>query len=142
MCMGSLPYLGCHLNAGWGFASPSCASCLSPPQGCSNTCVLSVFEQSCADSLCPPPLLRSQCRVPSMRVAGLTGGIASGKSTATRLFRKEGISVIDCDEAARYVVRQVIVAMQAAAGLLVKQNQRVCCFTILPYREQLGIRGW
>ena len=77
-----------------------------------------------------------------MRVAGLTGGIASGKSTATRVLRKEGISVIDCDEAARYVVRQVVVAMQAAAGPLVKQKQRACCFTTLPCREQLGIREW
>ena len=55
----------------------------------------------------------------AMRVAGLTGGIASGKSTATRLFRKESIPVIDCDDAARHVVRQVIAAMQAEAGPLV-----------------------
>lgn len=32
---------------------------------------------------------------------GLTGGIASGKSTVANLFRKEGIPVVDADELAR-----------------------------------------
>ncbi len=35
---------------------------------------------------------------------GLTGGIASGKSTAARLFRARGIPVIDADQLAREVV--------------------------------------
>ena len=42
-----------------------------------------------------------------MRVVGLTGGIASGKSTATKLFSEQGVPVIDCDEAARDVVLKV-----------------------------------
>lgn len=39
-----------------------------------------------------------------MRVYGLTGGIASGKSTVTAMFREHGIPVIDADQLAREVV--------------------------------------
>jgi dephospho-CoA kinase len=38
------------------------------------------------------------------RVYGLTGGIASGKSTAARLFKAHGAEVIDADQVARDVV--------------------------------------
>jgi len=37
-------------------------------------------------------------------VVGLTGGIASGKSTVARLFSERGIAVADADDAARAVV--------------------------------------
>ena len=37
---------------------------------------------------------------------GLTGGIASGKSTISRLFRKEGASIIDADEIAHKLIRK------------------------------------
>ncbi|KPD01446.1 Dephospho-CoA kinase [Geobacillus sp. BCO2] len=36
---------------------------------------------------------------------GLTGGIASGKSTVSAMMRELGLPVIDADEAARAVVR-------------------------------------
>ncbi|KAL6753365.1 dephospho-CoA kinase domain-containing protein, partial [Haematococcus lacustris] len=36
-----------------------------------------------------------------MKIVGLTGGIASGKSTATQRLRHAGIIVIDCDVIAR-----------------------------------------
>lgn len=36
-----------------------------------------------------------------LRIWGLTGGIASGKSTVAKLFEKEGIPVIDADRVAR-----------------------------------------
>jgi len=42
-----------------------------------------------------------------MIVVGLTGGIATGKSTVTALLRQCGITVLDCDEIAHAVVRQV-----------------------------------
>lgn len=37
-------------------------------------------------------------------VVGLTGGIASGKSTVGRLFRELGVGVVDADEVAREIV--------------------------------------
>ncbi|TGU74011.1 dephospho-CoA kinase [Geomonas terrae] len=39
-----------------------------------------------------------------MRIIGLTGGIASGKTTVARLFEKLGVPVIDADKLAREVV--------------------------------------
>ena len=39
-----------------------------------------------------------------MRVVGLTGGIASGKSTVSNLFKISGVPVIDADVVARQVV--------------------------------------
>jgi dephospho-CoA kinase len=39
-----------------------------------------------------------------MRVVGLTGGIASGKSTVTAMFRELGAEVIDADQVAREVL--------------------------------------
>lgn len=41
-----------------------------------------------------------------MLVVGLTGGIATGKSTVTALLREQGVTVLDCDEIAHAVVRQ------------------------------------
>ncbi|MBW2308863.1 MAG: dephospho-CoA kinase [Deltaproteobacteria bacterium] len=39
-----------------------------------------------------------------MRIIGLTGGICSGKSTVSRMFRRRGARIVDADEIARRVV--------------------------------------
>lgn len=41
-----------------------------------------------------------------MRVIGLTGGIASGKSTVSNIFKNAGIPIIDADVVARKVVEK------------------------------------
>ncbi|KAK3155079.1 hypothetical protein QOZ80_2BG0198580 [Eleusine coracana subsp. coracana] len=41
-----------------------------------------------------------------MRLVGLTGGIASGKSTVSNLFKDAGVPVVDADIVARDVVRK------------------------------------
>ena len=47
------------------------------------------------------------CRLISrMKVVGLTGGIATGKSTATTFFRRHGVPVIDCDEIAHAITEK------------------------------------
>ena len=52
-----------------------------------------------------------------MIVVGLTGGIATGKSTVTALLRQHGITVLDCDEIAHAVVRQVLEQRRVIAML-------------------------
>ncbi|MFU8878418.1 MAG: dephospho-CoA kinase, partial [Wenzhouxiangellaceae bacterium] len=46
----------------------------------------------------PPAFTDDRIRI------GLTGGIASGKSTVARLFAEKGVPVIDLDQVAREVV--------------------------------------
>lgn len=41
---------------------------------------------------------------PGIRIIGLTGGIASGKSSVARFFQQHGVPVIDADELARIAV--------------------------------------
>jgi len=47
-----------------------------------------------------------------MLVIGLTGGIASGKSTASRFFQEQGIHVIDADIIARELTKPGQAALQ------------------------------
>lgn len=44
----------------------------------------------------------------SMLILGLTGGIATGKSTVSNLFRGKNVTVIDCDEIAHYITKKVM----------------------------------
>lgn len=48
-----------------------------------------------------------------MRVVGLTGGIASGKSTVSNLFKISGVPVIDADLVARQVVEKDSVGLKS-----------------------------
>ncbi|PON86653.1 Dephospho-CoA kinase [Trema orientale] len=41
-----------------------------------------------------------------MRLVGLTGGIASGKSTVSNLFKAHGIAIVDADIVARDVLKK------------------------------------
>lgn len=50
-----------------------------------------------------------------MRVVGLTGGIASGKSTFAALLRARGVPVVDADQLARAVVEPGQPALAAIA---------------------------
>ena len=47
-----------------------------------------------------------------MRVIGLTGGIASGKSTISNIFKNAGIPIIDADVVARKVVEKNSVGLK------------------------------
>jgi len=42
-----------------------------------------------------------------MRLVGLSGGIATGKSTVSKTVSQEGIPVVDCDKIAHDVVKKV-----------------------------------
>lgn len=50
------------------------------------------------------------------KIIGLTGGIASGKSTVSALLRQAGIPVIDADQVARQVQRPGSVALDKLAA--------------------------
>ena len=56
-----------------------------------------------------------------MVIAGLTGGIATGKSTVASIFRKAGAIVIDADEIARDVVRKGLPAWKEIVDHFGKQ---------------------
>ncbi|HEY0093559.1 MAG TPA: dephospho-CoA kinase [Archangium sp.] len=51
-----------------------------------------------------------------MDIYGLTGGIASGKSTVSRMLRELGAQVLDADVIAREVVEPGTPGLQAVAG--------------------------
>ena len=53
----------------------------------------------------PLPLADPPLRYPPLVVLGLTGGIASGKSTVAEMFAELGATVLDADRLAREVVR-------------------------------------
>ncbi|MHA6483285.1 dephospho-CoA kinase [Paenibacillus sp. strain BS8-2] len=50
-------------------------------------------------------------------IIGLTGGIASGKSTVGRLLAERGAKLVDADEVAREIVRPGEPALEAIASL-------------------------
>ena len=53
---------------------------------------------------------------------GLTGGIASGKSTVVSMLRDYGAAIIDCDIIARDVVQPGSEGLQACLLLILLQR--------------------
>jgi dephospho-CoA kinase len=51
---------------------------------------------------------------------GLTGGIASGKSTVTELFRREGVPMVDADQVAREIVAPGTPGLRSLVGVFGK----------------------
>ncbi|KAL5983813.1 hypothetical protein ACLOJK_017907 [Asimina triloba] len=70
-----------------------------------NSDISSVMKQNVCLSL-PPHAVKVCFLHEKMRIVGLTGGIASGKSTVSNLFKASGIPVVDADVIARDVVRK------------------------------------
>lgn len=64
---------------------------------------------------------------------GLTGGIATGKSTASRLFREQGIPIIDADQIARTVIEP-----EGKANMAVKDAFPQCFDGQVVNRPALG----
>lgn len=52
---------------------------------------------------------------PGIRIIGLTGGIASGKSSVARLIEEQGVPVIDADQLAREAVSPGSPALESIA---------------------------
>ena len=49
----------------------------------------------------------------TMRLVGLTGGIASGKSTVSRHLESEGLPVVDADKVARVFFHCLLVSVHS-----------------------------
>jgi len=60
-----------------------------------------------------------------MLIVGLSGGIATGKSTVSRQLREQCVPVIDCDLIAHDVTRKVRASLPQL--LLPRFCQRCCC---------------
>jgi len=69
-----------------------------------------------------------------MRVAGLTGGIACGKSTVSLLFVSENIYVVDCDVLAHHVERKVVLEEGLDRGRAPEQGKAAA-------ESRLGVQG-
>ena len=60
--------------------------------------------------------LKMTHKAPTPLVIGLTGGIGSGKTAASNLFAKKGVSVIDADVLARQALRPGLPLVQEVIG--------------------------
>lgn len=64
-----------------------------------------------------------------MKLVGLTGGIACGKSTVSRMLRDEGITVVDCDQISHDVMAKVVIQLRRELPDLV----RLACIYLSGY---------
>ncbi|MFZ9888446.1 MAG: dephospho-CoA kinase, partial [Myxococcota bacterium] len=71
----------------------------------------------------------------AMQVIGLTGGIASGKSTVGRMLRAKGVHVIDADDLARDAVSP---GSEGLRAIVERFGQEMCDDTGALRRERLG----
>lgn len=67
-------------------------------------------------------------RAERMRMVGLTGGIASGKSTVSNLFKEHGIPVVDADLVARVSDDLTLKFMHLTISW--KNLMAMCCFRL------------
>ncbi len=56
-----------------------------------------------------------------MKIVGLTGGIATGKSTISQYLLQKQIPVIDCDKIARQVVKKDTIGLQRLVAIFGEQ---------------------
>jgi dephospho-CoA kinase len=70
-----------------------------------------------------------------LRVIGLTGGIATGKSSVARFFAEKGVPVIDADQLARDVV---LPGSSALAQIVAQFGSEVLTQTGVLDRKELG----
>lgn len=61
-----------------------------------------------------------------MRIVGLTGGIASGKSTVSNLFKASGIPVVDADVVARVTSLSLFSIQMIVRPFLRERGPRRC----------------
>ncbi|KDP26861.1 hypothetical protein JCGZ_18019 [Jatropha curcas] len=64
---------------------------------------LTCFQKAVHDYECQRSISKTAVR---MRMVGLTGGIASGKSTVSNLFKTHGIPIVDADLVSRDVLKK------------------------------------
>ena len=65
-----------------------------------------------------------------MRVIGLTGGIGTGKSTASEYLRKQGFSIIDADRISREIVEPGTLLLKELENHLVEVMIYIHCFDL------------
>ena len=82
-----------------------------------------------------------------MRVIGLTGGIASGKSTVSAMLAKHGLPILDCDRISRELMepgQRVWQAVKASFGDAILQedgsiDRKALAATVFSDKDQLEL---
>lgn len=88
--------------------------CTPPIQRCSSIPNWSIRSSSSDHSQQQPPLPHFPEK---MFIVAITGGIATGKSTVTNVFRSQGVPVVDADIIAREGIYIYIFVVELDFGL-------------------------